>query len=165
MSNTLWSTNRPVVQLTSSHLLSRQLQHFFARLQHSILSTVLEQLQMIFRSRWGQNQWMLAFVNVIGLAMASELQQKELYLTQNARVRTEGLKEDEAYGTAQKACRDIDQQMAFIFQLFALKSFYERKQQWSVGFNDESSAHFIRQLRDLIMENSKSLLPMVKTYY
>jgi hypothetical protein len=191
MSNTLWASNysqssnspgdimfernmQDPIEFTSSHVLSRQLQYFFARHQRSIFGTLLNKLQQIFKSSKNCENWMLPFITVIGLAMANEIQQKNVYLMQKVRVRTEGLREDVAYVAAQKACKDIDEQMGFIFKLFAFRYhrngerwnpiLYEHHIQNGMGFDDQSSANFIHQLRDLMTENSELFSLTKKTY-
>lgn len=177
MSNSLWSrdavqashTNTfgnttDSVRFAPNHLLNRQLQSVFVRIQQSILSEVLDKLQNILKSSNGRSHWMLAFITVIGLAMTNEMQQQKLYLAQNSISRAGGFNGVSANATAAKACLEIDYHTAFIFDLFRTK--YGRRYnplisdqeiQGSVGFDDQTSALFIRQLRHLIMDNGESV--------
>lgn len=182
MSNTLWSSDQlgpttfninmsDAIQFPSFHLLNLQAQYCFAQCQRSILNTVLDKLQQILESAQDCDERMLAFITVIGLAMASEIQQKRTYLTIKDRICTNGLQGDNMYVAAQKACSDIDQQMGFVFNLFAWKytqgwnpSGLDHELLNSVGFDNKNSAHFIRQLRALIRENGKSPLSITKAY-
>jgi hypothetical protein len=142
---------------------NRQLKYFFSRLHRSILSTVLNKLQQIFKSSKGCDKWLAAFVSVVGMCMAMEDQQMTMHCVMETKARTEG-----AHGTQGKAdiaCREIDGRMNFISQIFRWK--YNRKcnplrdcdLDWEkeVGFGDETSVAFVRQVAQLVKDNSKSL--------
>jgi hypothetical protein len=152
-----------VQNFTSPRMANRQLKYFFCRIQRTIMATVLNKLQQIFKSSKGCDKWLAAFVAVIGLCMAQEDQQKTIHLVMETKARTEGLDIRDAQSHADIACREIDKQMNFIFGLFRWK--YNRKcnplrdadHAWDreVGFGDESSVNFVRRVAQLVKENSK----------
>jgi hypothetical protein len=143
---------------------NRQLKYFFSRLQRSIMSNVLNKLQQIFKSSKGCDKWLAAFVAVIGMCMAHEEMQKTIHLVQQTKATTEKLDYRECQSRADIACRDIDSRMSFVNQIFRWK--YNRKcnplrdadHDWNkeVGFGDENSVLFVRQVAQLVKENSKS---------
>lgn len=144
---------------------NRQLKYFFCRLHRSIISAVLNKLQQIFKSSKGCDKWLPAFVAVIGMCMAHEDQQKTIHLVMETKATTEGLDRRDTQARADIACREIDSRMTFISQIFRWK--YNRKcnplrdadHDWDreVGFGDESSVSFVRQVAQLVKENSESL--------
>jgi hypothetical protein len=106
---------------------------------------------------------MLTFLAVIGLAITNKIQQKKLYLAQNSIGRAEGLELCRAYAAAAKACSEIDHRTAFIFYLFRMKYdgrynllMNDQEIAGKTGYDDETSAHFVRQLRYLIVDNGES---------
>ncbi|PVI02983.1 hypothetical protein DM02DRAFT_271714 [Periconia macrospinosa] len=148
-----------------AHFAARQAKYFFARLQRCILGTVLNKLQRIFLSSKGYNYWLAAFVAILCLAMANEEEQKATYI-QTSKVETEILNvetfsfsEDPARA-ANVACRDIDERMELIFQIFRWK--YNKRwnplkdsdRDWAgeFGFGDENS-QIIRKISQLVNEN------------
>jgi hypothetical protein len=150
-----------------AHFAARQVKYFFARLQHDILVTVLNKLQQIFRTSKGYNRWMAAFVAVLGLAMASEEEQKATHLVQTIRVHPETFSfgKDNARAT-NVACQDIDARMEFIFQIFRWK--YHRYRRWNpLKDSDRDGAgefiigdenlQIIREVSQLVKENGKWL--------
>lgn len=149
---------------TSPRMTNRQLKYFFSRVQRSIQNALLNKLQQIFKSSKGCEKWLAAFVTVVGMCMALEDQQKTIHLVQTTKSNTEGLDERDAQNHADHANRDIDAQMHFIQQIFRWK--YNRKHNpllnpdhdWEkeAGFGDESSVNFVRQVAQLVRENSKS---------
>ncbi|EDU45461.1 hypothetical protein PTRG_02938 [Pyrenophora tritici-repentis Pt-1C-BFP] len=146
---------------TSPRMTNRQLKYFFSRLQRSIQNTVLNKLQQIFKSSKGCDKWLAAFVAVLGMCMALEDQQKTIHLVMSTKAATEGLDSRDAQGQADIACREIDQRMHFVQQIFRWK--YNRKcnpmrdadHDWDkeVGFGDASSVNFVRQVAQLVKEN------------
>jgi hypothetical protein len=108
---------------------------------------------------------MAAFVAVLGLAMASEEEQKATHLVQTIKVHTETFSfgKDNARA-ANVACQDIDARMEFIFQIFRWK--YHRRwnplkdsdRDWAgeFKFGDENS-QIIREVSQLVKENGKWL--------
>jgi len=155
---------------TSPRMTSRQLKFFFARLQRSILTFVLNKLQQIFKSSKGCDKWLAAFVAVVGMAMAHEDQQKTTHQVMATRAVVDRIDHRDAQAQADIACREIDERMTFVSQLFRWK--YNRKcnplrdseQNWSkeVGFGDESSLTFIRSVSQLVKDNSEWLPPCRK---
>jgi hypothetical protein len=153
-----------VQNFTSPRMTNRQLKYFFSRLQRSIMSNVLNKLQQIFKSSKGCDKWLAAFVAVIGMCMAHEEMQKTIHLVQQTKATTEKLDYRECQSRADIACRDIDSRMSFVNQIFRWK--YNRKcnplrdadHDWNkeVGFGDENSVLFVRQVAQLVKENSKS---------
>jgi hypothetical protein len=154
---------------TSPRMTNRQLKYFFSRLQRTIHATVLNKLQQIFKSSKGCDRWLAAFVAVLGMCMALEDQQKTIHLVMSTRAATEGGDTRDAQGQADVACREIDTRMLFVQQIFRWK--YNRKHNplvnadhdWEkeVGFGDRSSVEFVRQVAQLVRENSKSTTPLV----
>jgi hypothetical protein len=152
---------------TSPRMANRQLKYFFARLQRTIQNTVLNKLQQIFKSSKGCDKWLAAFVAVLGMCMALEDQQKTIHLVMATRSTTEGMDPRDAQGQADAACQEIDSRMLFVQQIFRWK--YNRKHNplvnaehdWEkeAGFGDASSVCFVRQVAQLVRENSKSLYP------
>lgn len=152
-------------EFPNAHFAARQVKYYFARLQHLILLTVLNELQEIFESSEGCSRWLIAFVAVLGLAMASEEEQKATHLVQAIKVHTETLHFGENYPQgANVACQCIDARMQFIFQIFRwkynrrlnpLKDFYLN---WAgeYGFGDENS-EIIHKVSQLVKGNSKWL--------
>jgi hypothetical protein len=147
---------------TSPRMTNRQLKYFFNRLHNTILSGVLKELQQIFRSSKGCDKWHAAFIAVVGLCMAQEDQQKTIHCVMETAAQTTG-DPLAAQITAESACREIDQRMAFITHLFRLK--YHRKcnplkepeRDWEhePGFGNESSVRFVRQVAQLCTDNSE----------
>ncbi|CAI6341430.1 unnamed protein product [Periconia digitata] len=154
-----------VQNFTSPRMTNRQLKYFFAKLQRSILSTVLNKLQQIFKSSKGCDKWVAAFVSVVGMCMAHEDQQKTIHQVMATRAATENMDAREAQMQAEFACREIDDRMHFVSQIFRWK--YNRKcnplkdpdHAWEkeVGFGDESSALFVRNVAQLVKENTDYL--------
>ena len=152
-----------VQNFTSPRMTNRQLKYFFARLQRSITSTVLNKLQQIFKSSKGCDKWIDAIITVTGMAMAYEDQQKTVHQVMQTRALKEGWDVRDAQGQADIACREIDNRMNFVSQIFRWK--YNRKcnpirdaeKDWEkeVGFGDESNVTFVRSVSQLIRENSK----------
>ncbi|KAH7077368.1 hypothetical protein FB567DRAFT_535115 [Paraphoma chrysanthemicola] len=150
---------------TSPRMTNRQLKYFFARLQRTIQSAVLNKLQQIFKSSKGCDKWLAAFVAVLGMCMALEDQQKTIHLVQSTKATTEGTDQRDAQGLADEACREIDNRMLFVQQIFRWK--YNRKHNplvnadhdWEkeVGFGDKSSVEFVRQVAQLVRENTDYL--------
>ncbi|PVI00548.1 hypothetical protein DM02DRAFT_708049 [Periconia macrospinosa] len=150
---------------TSPRMTNRQLKYFFARLQRSILATVLNKLQQIMKSSKGCDKWVAAFICVVGLCMAHEDQQKTVHQVMATRAATENMDMRDAQTQAEFACREIDSRMNFISQIFRYK--YNRKcnplkdpdHEWEkeVGFGDESSALFVRNVAQLVKENTDYL--------
>ncbi|KAF1949598.1 hypothetical protein CC80DRAFT_255834 [Byssothecium circinans] len=154
-----------VQNYTSPRMTNRQLKYFFARLQRSILSAVLNKLQQIFKSSKGCDKWVAAFVAVVGMCMAQEDQQKTIHQVMQTRAATEGFDYRDGQMQAEIACREIDARMNFISQIFRWK--YNRKcnplkdpeRDWEkeVGFGDESSVTFVRSVAQLVKENTDYL--------
>jgi len=127
---------------------------------------VLNKLQQIFKSSRGCDRWLAAFVAVLGMCMALEDQQKTIHLVMSTKATTEGLDSRDAQGQADIACREIDTRMLFVQQIFRWK--YNRKHNplvnvdhdWEkeAGFGDKSSVEFVRQVAQLVRENSESIL-------
>ncbi|KAF2710405.1 hypothetical protein K504DRAFT_476371 [Pleomassaria siparia CBS 279.74] len=149
-------------RLTSPRMTNRQLKYFFSRLQRSIMSTILNKLQQIFKSSKGCDKWLAAFVVVVGMCMAHEDQQQTIHQVQATKAATDNLNMREMQARADIACRDIDARMAFITHIFRLK--YNRKvnplkeasHDWEreVGFGDASSVDFVRQVAQLVKDNT-----------
>jgi hypothetical protein len=154
--------NSYVENHTSPRMTNRQLKYFFSRLQRSIQTTVLNKLQQIFKSSKGCDRWLAAFVAVLGMCMALEDQQKTIHLVMSTKATTERLDMRDAQSQADIACREIDQRMHFVQQIFRWK--YNRKHNpmrdvdhdWEkeAGFGDASSVNFVRQVAQLVKENS-----------
>jgi hypothetical protein len=152
-----------IQNFTSPRMTNRQLKYFFARLQRSILSTVLNKLQQIFKSSKGCDKWVVAFVAVVGMCMAHEDQQKTIHQVMQTRAATEGFDYRDGQAQAEIACREIDERMNFVSQIFRWK--YNRKcnplkdpeREWEkeVGFGDDSSVLFVRSVAQLVKENSE----------
>lgn len=150
-------------KFVSPRMTNRQLKYFFCRIQRAIIGNVLNKLQQIFKSSKGCDKWLSAFVAVLGLCMAQEDQQKTIHLVMQTKARTEGLDMRDAQVRADIACREIDNQMKFIFTLFRWK--YNRKHNplrdadhdWKneAGFGDENTVSFVRRVAQLVKENSK----------
>ncbi|KAF3005872.1 hypothetical protein E8E13_009158 [Curvularia kusanoi] len=150
---------------TSPRMTNRQLKYFFHRVQQSIQTTLLNKLQQIFKSSKGCDKWLAAFITIVGMCMALEDQQKTIHLVQTTKSTTEGLDVRDAQAHADHANREIDTQMHFIQQIFRWK--YNRKHNpllnadhdWEkeVGFGDASSVNFVRQVAQLVRENTDYL--------
>lgn len=157
--------NSYVDNYTSPRMTNRQLKYFFSRLQRSIQAAVLNKLQQIFKSSKGCDRWLAAFVAVLGMCMALEDQQKTIHLVMETKARTEGIDQRDAQGQADIANREIDTRMHFIQQIFRWK--YNRKcnplrdaeHAWEkeAGFGDASSVNFVRQVVQLVKDNSDYL--------
>jgi hypothetical protein len=106
--------------ICSPRMMNYQLKYFFSRLQAHITGTILNKLQLIFKSSKGCDKWLLAFWAVLGLAMALEHQQKTIYSGASI---APSVTEDVARLDA--ACREMDDKYSFIVQLFRWK--YNRK--------------------------------------
>jgi hypothetical protein len=142
---------------------NRQLKYFFSKLRRTIQNNLLNKLQQIFKSSKGCDKWLAAFVAIVGMCMALEDQQKTIHLVQTTKSTTEGVDVRDAQNQAENACREIDTRMHFIQQIFRWK--YNRKcnpllnseHDWAneVGFGDASSVHFVRQVAQLVRENSE----------
>ncbi|EUC35454.1 hypothetical protein COCCADRAFT_24635 [Bipolaris zeicola 26-R-13] len=153
--------NSYVDNFTSPRMTNRQLKYFFSRLQRSIQANVLNKLQQILKSSKGCDKWLAAFVAVLGMCMALEDQQKTIHLVMLTKAQTEGLDQRDAQDMADEACREIDNRMHFVQQIFRWK--YNRKcnpmrdadLDWEkeVGFGDASSVNFVRQTAQLVKEN------------
>jgi hypothetical protein len=154
--------NSYVDNYTSPRMTNRQLKYFFSRLQRSIQTTVLNKLQQIFKSSKGCDKWVAAFVAMLGMCMALEDQQKTIHVVMSTKASTEGMDQRDAQGQAEFACREIDQRMLFVQQIFRWK--YNRKcnpmrdagHDWDkeVGFGDAGSVEFVRHVAQLVKENS-----------
>ncbi|KAH6629821.1 hypothetical protein C7974DRAFT_395298 [Boeremia exigua] len=150
---------------TSPRMTNRQLKYFFSRIQRTIQNALLNKLQQIFKSSKGCDKWLAAFITIVGMCMALEDQQKTIHLVQTTKSTTEGLDVRDAQAQADHANRDIDAQMHFIQQVFRWK--YNRKHNpllnadhdWEkeAGFGDASSVSFVRQVAQLVKENTDYL--------
>ncbi|KAF2016039.1 hypothetical protein BU24DRAFT_347388 [Aaosphaeria arxii CBS 175.79] len=150
-----------VENFTSPRMTNRQLKYFFNRIQRTILTTVLNKLQQIFKSSKGCDKWLAAFIAVVGMCMAHEDQQKTIHLVMETKAATENLDPRETQGKADIACREIDERMTFIAQIFRWK--YNRKcnplrdseRDWAKesGFSDPNAVTFIRAVAQLVKEN------------
>ncbi|KZM21594.1 hypothetical protein ST47_g7208 [Ascochyta rabiei] len=150
---------------TSPRMTNRQLKYFFSRVQRSIQNALLNKLQQIFKSSKGCDKWLAAFITIVGMCMALEDQQKTIHLIQTTKATTEGLDGRDAQIHADHANRNIDTQMHFIQQIFRWK--YNRKHNpllnpdhdWEkeAGFGDASSVNFVRQVAQLVKENTDYL--------
>ncbi|KAF2652266.1 hypothetical protein K491DRAFT_54790 [Lophiostoma macrostomum CBS 122681] len=150
-----------IQNFTTPRMTNRQLKYFFSRLQRSIMNNVLNKLQQIFKSSKGCDKWIAAFIAVIGMCMAHEDMQKTIHLVQDTKAATEKLDLRDCQLRADFACREIDSRMSFINQIFRWK--YNRKcnplmnpgHDWKkeVGFGDENSVTFVRQVAQLVKEN------------
>lgn len=150
---------------TSPRMTNRQLKYFFSRVQRTIQNALLNKLQQIFKSSKGCDKWLAAFITIVGMCMALEDQQKTIHLVQTTKATTEGLDPRDVQNHADYANRDIDTQLHFIQQIFRWK--YNRKHNpllnadhdWEkeAGFGDASNVNFVRQVAQLVKENSKSL--------
>jgi hypothetical protein len=77
-----------------------------------------------------------------------------------------GLNQRDAQGQADIVCREIDQRMRFVQEIFRWKYNHkynpirDAEQDWEkeVGYEDPSSVSFVRQVAQLVKENSKSSL-------
>ncbi|KAF2134334.1 hypothetical protein P153DRAFT_110128 [Dothidotthia symphoricarpi CBS 119687] len=157
--------NSYVQNYTSPRMTNRQLKYFFSRLQRSIQNSLLNRLQQMFKSSKGCDKWLAAFLAVVGMCMALEDQQKTVHLVMATRSATEGLDPRAAQEQADVACREIDTRIHFIQQIFRWK--YNRKcnplvnpdHAWDqeVGFGDATSVSFVRQVAQLVKENSDYL--------
>jgi hypothetical protein len=155
--------NSYVQNFTSPRMTNRQLKYFFSRIQRTIQTTVLNKLQQIFKSSKGCDKWLAAFVAVLGMCMALEDQQKTIHLVMSTKAATENTDQRDAQSQADIACREIDTRMHFIQQIFRWK--YNRKHNplvnadhdWEkeAGFGDASSVSFVRQVAQLVKENSE----------
>jgi hypothetical protein len=153
-----------VDNFTSPRMTNRQLKYFFSRLQRSIMTTILNKLQQVYKSSKGCDKWLAAFIVVLGMSMAHEDQQKTIHQVMATKATTEGTNMRDAQARAEIACREIDARMGFIAHIFRLK--YNRKcnplrdsdHDWEheSGFGDASSVTFVRQVAQLVKENSKS---------
>jgi hypothetical protein len=161
-----YDSNAYVENFTSPRMTNRQLKYFFSRLQRSIMTTILNKLQQVYKSSKGCDKWLAAFIVVLGMSMAHEDQQKTIHQTMATKATTEHLDMRDAQARAEIACREIDARMGFIAHIFRLK--YNRKcnplrdadHDWEreVGFGDASSVTFVRQVAQLVKENSKSTI-------
>ncbi|KAF1845803.1 uncharacterized protein K460DRAFT_366654 [Cucurbitaria berberidis CBS 394.84] len=152
-------------KFTSPRMTNRQLKYFFSRLQRSIQAIILNKLQQMFKSSKGCDKWLPAFVAVLGMCMALEDQQKTIHVVMSTKSATDGIDQRDAQGQADIACREIDARMHFVQQIFRLK--YNRKcnplrnaeLDWDkeVGFGDASSVHFVRQVAQLVKDNTDFL--------
>lgn len=150
---------------TSPRMTNRQLKYFFSRIQRTIQTALLNKLQQIFKSSKGCDKWLAAFITIVGMCMALEDQQKTIHLVQATKSTTEGLDARDAQAQADHANREIDTQMHFIQQVFRWK--YNRKHNpllnadhdWEkeAGFGDASSVNFVRQVAQLVKENTDYL--------
>lgn len=147
----------------SPRMTNRQLKYFFSRVQRSIQNSLLNKLQQVFKSSKGCDKWLAAFMTIVGMCMALEDQQKTIHLVQTTKTTTEGLDNRDGQALADHANREIDDQAHFIQQIFRWK--YNRKHNpllnsdhdWEkeVGFGDASSVSFVRQVAQLVKENSE----------
>jgi hypothetical protein len=149
----------------SPRMTNRQLKYFFSRVQRTIQNSLLNKLQQVFKSSKGCDKWLAAFMTIVGMCMALEDQQKTIHLVQTTKTQTEGLDNRDAQALADHANREIDEQAHFIQQIFRWK--YNRKHNpllnsdhdWEkeAGFGDASSVSFVRQVAQLVKENTDYL--------
>lgn len=95
--------------------------------------------------------------------MALEDQQKTIHLVMATRSAMEGLDSRDAQGQADVACREIDNRVQFVMQIFRWK--YNRKynpvvdegREWEKesGFGGRGDVEFVRKVSVLVRENSK----------
>ncbi|KAF2200750.1 hypothetical protein GQ43DRAFT_463734 [Delitschia confertaspora ATCC 74209] len=114
-----------IPNFTSSRMTTRQLKYFFQRIHTSILKTLLNKLQQTLKSSKGCDKWAIAFIIVLGLAMASEEQQKTVHLVMETNAHSGELRVEEARRRAEDACKEIDRQFRFVMMVFRWK--YMRK--------------------------------------
>ena len=158
-----YAPSKYMENMTSPRMTNRQLKYFFSRLHRTIMSTILNKLQQVYKSSKGCDKWLAAFIVVVGMCMAHEDQQMTIHQVQATRATTERSDMRDAQARADIACREIDAQMGFIGHIFRLK--YNRKcnplrdaeLEWDreVGFGDASSVTFVRQVAQLVKDNSK----------
>lgn len=151
-----------VENFTSPRMTNRQLKYFFSRLQRSIQNAVLNKLQQIFKSSRGCEKWIAAFIAVVGMCMALEDEQAMIHQVMTTKAITEGMDERDAQSLADMACREIDARMQFVQQIFQWK--HNRKhnplrdadRNWEEekGFGNETSVNFVRQVSQLVKDNS-----------
>jgi hypothetical protein len=145
----------------SPRMTNRQLKYFFHRIHQSVLAAVLNKLQQIFKSSKGCDKWLVAFFAVLGLAMSFEDQQKTIHLIMETKAKSGECTAEAGQSKAEFACRAIDNKFTFIAQIFRWK--YNRKcnplrdneMEWDkeVGFRDQGSVLFVRQVASLVKEN------------
>jgi len=120
---------------------NRQLKYLFCALQQQILDSILKKLQQVLRSSKGPQKWTAAFISLLGLAMSFELVQRLVHTVMDAEAAIGKFSLREADHIAEMACLAIDENFAFVRNLFRWK--YHR------GFNP---------LKEVEQENVKEVL-------
>lgn len=142
----------------SPRMANRQLKYLFCTLQQQILDSILKKLQQVLRSSKGPQKWTAAFISLLGLAMSFELVQRLVHTLMDAEATMGKYTERDADYIAEMACLAIDENFAFVRNLFRWK--YHR------GFNPlreveqdnvkevlgEKGVEFVRGIVALIME-------------
>jgi hypothetical protein len=137
---------------------NRQLKYLFCTLQQQILDSILKKLQQVLRSSKGPQKWTAAFISLLGLAMSFELVQRLVHTLMDAEAAMGKFTVRDADYMAEVACLAIDENFAFVRNLFRWK--YHR------GFNPlreveqdnvkevlgEKGVEFVRGIVALIME-------------
>jgi hypothetical protein len=146
-------------------LANRQLKYHFAQLLEKYLTGLLNNLQQIFRSSSGTERWAAAFCAILGLGITLELLQQLAYRTADAKLAMGDINDyEEAERIADRACRDIDEKMKFITQIFrwkycrATNPLRDMNANWTAQLRDENVIKFVKDVTWLISEQSKAQL-------
>ncbi|KAF2499762.1 hypothetical protein BU16DRAFT_282695 [Lophium mytilinum] len=150
-------------EFCSPRMTNRQLKYFFCRLQQTIMQNVLNKLQQIFKSSKGCDKWTAAFCAILGLAMAHEDNQQTIHLVMETRAASLEILPQEAKAQSELACKDIDEQFAFVMAIFRWK--YNRSYNplkdseidWMSKLKDAGAIKFVRDVAGLVTENSDYL--------
>ena len=148
----------------SPRLANRQLKYYFSRLQASILTALLFKLYSSFRDSYGYDRWVPVFIAVLGIAMASEDQQKTIHYMMRSKVATGLTTEHNAQITEHQACKDIGAQLDLIQTVFQWKyrtynPLRSADMPWDekVGVTDENAVNFVRSVASLTRAHGKSV--------
>ncbi|CAO2658641.1 Nn.00g063640.m01.CDS01 [Neocucurbitaria sp. VM-36] len=150
-----------VERFCSPRVANRQLKYCFFRLQTSILTALLSKLQKVFQADNGYDKWVYAFIAILGLAMASEDQQKTIHYAMMTNAAIGLTTQHNAQTIAYNCCIDIDAHISFIQQIFRWKYHGEKNPlrdpdfYWDkvVGFEDRNSVDFVRSVAALVKDN------------
>jgi hypothetical protein len=162
-------------EFASSRLVNRQLKFAFHHIQWNLMNTTLSYLRNTFLHPVGYDNWLAAFVAVVGLCMALEDQQKTIHLVMETNIRIEELRRRssdisanaksgderlrqnyEAKGN--EACKAIDSAIGLI-----VNTFY----QWSHRYlqdvaDDKGPVIIISQFIQLISANRELYYPAIR---
>jgi hypothetical protein len=147
---------------TSPRLANRQLKFYFSVFRSNIYEKILKwQQQTLHTSGKKENTWLLSFCAMLGFAMVLEEVQRTIMIQADAKAVKNEATWEQASTEASNACERIDERFKLLVGLFQCKY---RDKSWgdkgSFGnstprFSDASAHKFLRDVRELLEENSE----------